>query len=102
MALFHKANLFQVSFFLVTYVNIFVYGMVILNFTTAIHVKADDFVRRSKLEGGENASYFRKVRKSFRPLRLEFGNNYVDRSTPLVMQEFCIRQTASLVLLIRI
>lgn len=45
------------------------------------------------------AKVMRKGWKSCRPLRLQFGNNYVDRLTPLVIQEFCAVQTMSLILL---
>ncbi len=42
------------------------------------------------------------VRKAMRclvPVRIQFGNNFVEPVTPLVVQEFCVRQTVSLLLL---
>lgn len=39
----------------------------------------------------------RKMYKPFRPLRLEFRNNFVERATPLV-QEVCARQIFSTVI----
>jgi vacuolar-type H+-ATPase subunit I/STV1 len=41
----------------------------------------------------------RKIRQSIIPLRLYFKNNYVDTLTPCVIQDFCVRTTASLLLL---
>lgn len=38
------------------------------------------------------------VLRSTKPLRIWFGGNFVDSSTPIVIQDFCMRQTASLLL----
>jgi hypothetical protein len=43
----------------------------------------------------------RRVLKSMLPLRVWFGNNWVDRTTPLVLQQFCSIQTTNLLLLAR-
>lgn len=56
---------------------------------------AEDWIKRVKSRG-RKSTYLRKAHRSFRPLRLEIGNNFVGRLTPLVIQEFCIKQTASL------
>lgn len=39
--------------------------------------------------------YERKVTKSFRPLRVEFRNNFADRTTALVLQDHCWREIIS-------
>ncbi|OXA41604.1 hypothetical protein Fcan01_23852 [Folsomia candida] len=41
----------------------------------------------------------RKTMKSLVPVRIQFGNNFVEPLTPLVVQEYCVRQTVSLLLL---
>ncbi len=41
----------------------------------------------------------RKAMRSLVPVRIQFGNNFVEPLTPLVVQEFCVRQTVSLLLL---
>lgn len=41
----------------------------------------------------------RKEVRSLRPLMVKFGQNYIDRGTPLVSQDFCISQTVSLLLM---
>ncbi|OXA44439.1 hypothetical protein Fcan01_20765 [Folsomia candida] len=40
----------------------------------------------------------RKFQISLKPLRLEFGNNFVEVLTPLVVQEFCLSKTVSFLL----
>lgn len=104
IAVFHKANLLLTSSFLVTYMDCIVVGMLMLTFASSVYVKTEVWLNhaQSKSGKGKTIRYFRMVRQSFRPLRLEFGNNFVDRLTPLVMQEFCCRQTATLLLLARV
>lgn len=98
--LFHKAELFQISIFVVMYLESCLIGLIVLTSASSIHVKAEDWISRVKFAGGGAKNlFFRRVHKSFRPLRLEFGNNFVERLTPLIMQEYCFRQTASLLLL---
>lgn len=36
---------------------------------------------------------------AFSNLKIKFGSNFIDRGTPLVMQNFCINQTMSLTLI---
>lgn len=45
--------------------------------------------------------YERRVAKSFRPLRVEFGSNYVDRMTALILQDNCWRQIISINLVVK-
>ncbi|OXA45375.1 hypothetical protein Fcan01_20176 [Folsomia candida] len=48
--------------------------------------------------GDSRTKYAKKFDRSLRPLRLQFGNNFVEVLTPLVVQEFCLRQMMSLLL----
>lgn len=101
--LFHRASLFQTTIFLVLYLDVFLVSMVILTCAAYIHVKTKGWINVAKFRIGENGNfyaYLRRVNKSFRPLRLEFGNNYVGRLTSLVIQGFCVRRTVSLLLLV--
>lgn len=41
----------------------------------------------------------RRVIKSFQPIRIKVGSNFIDRGTALVTQDFCITQTVSLLLM---
>lgn len=99
IVLFDKTNFVQISIFLITYLDALVFGIVVLTFASSIYLKSEFWIRNVRQRIGKNSGYFQRIHKSFRPLRLEFGNNYVGRMTPLVMQEFCILHTASLVLL---
>lgn len=41
----------------------------------------------------------RKTLKSFVSARIQFGTNFVERLTPLVVQQFCVQETVSLILM---
>lgn len=97
VALFSTGSLAQMLTFLVVYLDITVFALVVLTAASGINVQTEEWVK--KVKSGSGNRYLARVRKSWRPLRLEFGGNYVDRLTPLVIQEFCVRQTASLLLL---
>lgn len=100
ITVFQSGNWFQISVFLIFYVDAAVFAIIILTSASAIYVKSEDWIKGLKSEAGFKNPYFRRVQKSFRPLRLEFGDNFVDKLTPLVLQEYCNRQTATLTLLL--
>jgi len=37
--------------------------------------------------------------KALKPLRIQMGMNFIDQFTPLVILDFCINQTASLLMI---
>lgn len=41
----------------------------------------------------------KKAQKSLKPVRVQFGNNFVEPLTPLIFQQFCVEHTASLLML---
>lgn len=41
----------------------------------------------------------RKELKSLTEMKIKFGSNFIDRTTPLIVQTFCINQTISLTLI---
>ncbi|OXA54677.1 hypothetical protein Fcan01_11858 [Folsomia candida] len=47
---------------------------------------------------GKEERYRRRIVKSMKPLRIHFSGNFVDACTPLVVQDFCLRQIASLLI----
>lgn len=67
-----------------------------LTFTSAAKVNtlSKSWLKKLKLD----RTHDRKVLKSLMPLKLEFGNNFVERLTPLVIQEFCVTQMTSLLM----
>lgn len=44
-------------------------------------------------------SVVRKQLKSCGTLKIKFGSNFIDKGTPLVIQNFCLDQTMSLILI---
>ncbi|OXA42129.1 hypothetical protein Fcan01_23152 [Folsomia candida] len=54
------------------------------------------------LSRGRKGSIINRELKACSVLKVKFGSNYIDRGTPLVIQNFCINQTMSLTLRRRI
>ncbi|OXA42127.1 hypothetical protein Fcan01_23150 [Folsomia candida] len=50
------------------------------------------------LSRGRKGSIINRKLKVYSVLKVKFGSNYIDRGTPLVIQNFCINQTMSLTL----
>lgn len=50
-------------------------------------------------KGRSRSALTRRMCRSLSILKIQFGNNFVEPLTPLVLQEFCIQQTASLLIL---
>ncbi|OXA47361.1 hypothetical protein Fcan01_17728 [Folsomia candida] len=44
-------------------------------------------------------SWYRKELLACAPLRIKFGQNFIDKGTPLVIEDFCFDQTVNLILL---
>lgn len=67
-------------------------------FKTSCHVHKQI---RGQLANGRcgNGKWLRKFWKSCPLLKVEFFGNYFDRTTPLVILQFCVNQTVSLILL---
>lgn len=74
-------------------------GFSLITFSAAANVyrSSQEWIAGSK-GAGNKTRYERKFHKSLRPLRLPFGNNFVEVLTPLIVQEFCIRQAMSFLL----
>ncbi|OXA48088.1 hypothetical protein Fcan01_17343 [Folsomia candida] len=54
--------------------------------------------KMTNLHRGCNRSVIHRQLKACSVLKVKFGSNYIDRGTPLVIQNFCINQTMSLTL----
>ncbi|OXA45026.1 hypothetical protein Fcan01_20122 [Folsomia candida] len=48
---------------------------------------------------GKRRSILSKEAKACTVLKIKFGSNFIDRGTPLVIQDFCLTQTMSLILI---
>lgn len=53
---------------------------------------------KSRMAGNTNLTH-RKVAKACAPLKIRFGSNFVEISTPLVASNFCLRSTVRLLLM---
>lgn len=104
LMLYDTANVSQISLFVACYLDSTAFCLILLTAASYINTQSKGWIAqvKSEISGKKKNNYFKRVHKSFRPLRIEFGNNFVERLTPLVMQEFCISQTASLILLARL
>lgn len=92
-----EANGARAAVFIVTYVGLL--NVSLLTFSMAgivIRVSTKwvlGYKKRSK------SSVTKRMCRSLTSLKIQFGNNFVEPTTPLVIQEFCIRQTTTLLLL---
>ncbi|OXA48029.1 hypothetical protein Fcan01_17223 [Folsomia candida] len=80
----------------VIYVSIFATTMFYFSIAAQVYRMSKDWIKRQlrvlqKKEG-------RRL-QSLMSIRIEFGNNFVETLTPLVVQGFCINETVSLLLL---
>lgn len=74
----------------------------VLVFTLAswVHSGSLDVLRKlRRLTCGRRNSVFAKNLKSCSLLKIKFGSNFIDRGTALVIQDFCMNQTANLVMI---
>lgn len=77
-------------------------NMVIITLASRVHSASRDLLtslKQLKLE--KRSKLMRKELQACNTLRIKFGSNFIDNGTPLVMQDVCINQIMSLVLLKR-
>jgi hypothetical protein len=79
------------------YIAVVVFEIGIFSAAAKIYNLSDEWIKVSKQNCRNKIE--KKLHASIMPLRLYFANNFVDTLTPFVIQDFCARQTASLLLL---
>lgn len=96
--LFHSEheNNFKAVLFFWSYILALIFTVIIFSVAAKINNLSRNWLSRYRWRMERKLE--RKVLKSLAPLKLEFGNNFVDALTPLVVQEFCLRQTVSFLL----
>ncbi|OXA54691.1 hypothetical protein Fcan01_11580 [Folsomia candida] len=101
LKLFHSEDIsnFEASLFLWAYFLVLVFTMLLFSAAAQINNLSVNWI--AKFKGSSDKRLERRMHKSLMSLRLEFGNNFVETLTPLVVQEFCVRQTASCLLVKR-
>lgn len=91
-----NASIARITIFVVPYLGIVTFTMITFSVAGNVIKISAECILRFK---GKNKSAFKtRVCRSLIPLRIQFGHNFVEQLTPLVIQEFCIRQTVSLLL----
>lgn len=90
-------NKIQAILFLWTYIVILVFSILLFSAAGRINESSQKWIAECKRRCRNRVEKRRQM--SLVLLRLEFGNNFVEPLTPLVVQEFCVRQTVSFLLL---
>ncbi|OXA44507.1 hypothetical protein Fcan01_20712 [Folsomia candida] len=91
--MFHASQGLMTLMFLWLYVLAF--SFTLLTFSAAAKANGASHGWIARCKGGDGRKIARKFHRSLVPLRLRYGNNFVEVLTPLVVQEFCMRQTMS-------
>lgn len=93
-----KIGLSSLIIYLCLYIDVLIFNMLVFTGAGRVYLFSQTWIQKlaktfpfSKLKT--------KTLKSFKPLRVEFGSNFVDPLTPLVIQHFCVNQTVSLLVL---
>lgn len=71
----------------------------VVMFTAASWIYEDSSKLLKKLKSQKLTAQLRKTLIALPPLKVRFGDNFVDSCTPLVIQDFCVQNTASALLL---
>ncbi len=87
----------KASMFTFIYIAVVIFEIGVFSAAAKIHNLSNEWIKGSKQNCRNKIE--KKLVASIMPLRLYFANNFVDTLTPCVIQDFCARQTASLLLL---
>lgn len=91
--LFRSNDQFKASLFLWVYFMTLFFTMIMFSWAAQINTLSREWLYRCRWH--VKNKWERKVHQALTSMRLEFGNNFVETLTPLVVQEFCVRQTVS-------
>lgn len=90
-------NLLQLVFIMMETFSLIVFSLI--SFTAAGKIYTGSVTWMRGCKAGEGNRVNRKVLASLTPLRVRFGQNFVDGLTPLILQQFCTIKMADLLLL---
>ncbi len=97
-------SLIEVGFFAFIYFNVTVFYLTIFVSAANLYIKSVVVLILWKREMARMAMPANKtekrILKAMQPLKIRFGINFVDNHTPLVVQDFSMRQMASLLLIL--
>ncbi|OXA62575.1 hypothetical protein Fcan01_01536 [Folsomia candida] len=82
-------------------VNAIIYDILIFTVASSVHNLSQDILQSfcRKISGISMDPVERRRTKCCSVLKIKFGSNFIDRGTPLVIQDFCMNQTVNLVLI---
>ncbi|OXA53839.1 hypothetical protein Fcan01_10305 [Folsomia candida] len=97
--LFQSGNTRKIEAFLFTwaYILVLIFTMFLFSAAAQINNLSRNWISVFKRKCRNRVE--RRMHKSLMSLRLEFGNNFVEALTPIVVQEFCVRQTVTSLLI---
>jgi hypothetical protein len=76
------------------------HNIVVFSMASSIHnASTETLATWKRIHGGKKKSWERKQIKACSAMKVKFGSNYMDRSTALVIQNFCMTTTMSLLLI---
>jgi hypothetical protein len=95
----HK-NPFLFILFLSIYIDMVIVSVLVSSFgskiyTTSVSMK-DEWIQRARKRKDKLA---KRRAKSLLPVYIKLGGNFIDRTTPILIEDFCVNQTVSLLLL---
>lgn len=95
---YHKGqNLMLVLFLALLYIVMLSFTLFLFSAAAQVYGITEQWIKRCKF--GRRKGWERKFQKSLTPLRLQFGNNFVEMLTPLVVEQFCMGQTISILMM---
>lgn len=89
------------GFLIISYISGTGFNLLLFSAAAKIYTFTNKWLYSIKFGGFDRKSYkfWHRVHKSYRPLKVNFSNNFVDTLTPLVIQEFCANSTLSILVL---
>ncbi|XP_035711269.1 uncharacterized protein LOC118436774 [Folsomia candida] len=99
MHLSNQVDSLVTAMFLLIYLFDLAFTLQIFSSAAKVNTASRKWIKSCK--GKNTKKIERKIHKSLAPLRLMFGNNFVEVLTPLVVQEFCVTQMISFLLIMR-
>jgi hypothetical protein len=89
-----------VVFFILIYMDANILLTAATTPASRIHIKSNNLLKKwMSRKDVMKCAILRKTLKACPPLKIRFGSNWVDQSTPLVFQDTSARQTVSFVLI---
>lgn len=98
-----QLGFYTMPIYVSVYLDVAMFNVLVFTGAARVYILGDRLLRgwREEVKAEQNCGIREKrmMLKSFRKLRVEFGNNFVDQLTPLVLQDFCTKQSISMLVL---